>query len=91
VFVDGKECGVRLLRVEHKEQKIARYDLAAYECALGHRTYFLIEPKDPANNKTRPSKIYAQIRRSLADIPEQIYELARRLREMEHQSRFSAL
>ena len=24
---------------------VARYDLGIYECSLGHRTYFLLEPK----------------------------------------------
>jgi hypothetical protein len=45
VFVDGKECGRPLTLVDLEDKKIARYDLATYECSLGHRTYFLIEPK----------------------------------------------
>ena len=45
VFVDGKECGLPLTLVDLEEKKIARYDLATYECSLGHRTYFLTEPK----------------------------------------------
>jgi len=45
VFVDGKECGLPLTRVDLEGEKIARYDLATYECSLRHRTYFLLEPK----------------------------------------------
>jgi len=45
VFVDGKECGLPLTRVDLEGGKIARYDLATYECSLRHRTYFLLEPK----------------------------------------------
>jgi hypothetical protein len=42
VFVDGKECGLPLTPTD-LEAEIARYDLATYECGLGHRTYFLLE------------------------------------------------
>ena len=45
VFVDGEECGHPLTLVDLEGKKIARYDLATYECSLGHRTYFLTEPK----------------------------------------------
>ena len=45
VFVDGKEYGLPLTLVDLEGKKIARYDLATYECNLGHRTYFLLEPK----------------------------------------------
>jgi hypothetical protein len=45
VFVDGKECGRELTEVNREGKKIARYDLATYECNLRHRTYFLVEPK----------------------------------------------
>jgi hypothetical protein len=45
VFVDGKECGRELTEVDLEAKKIARYDLVACECSLGHRTYFLREPK----------------------------------------------
>ena len=45
VFVDGKEGGLPLTLVDLEGKKIARYDLATYECNLGHRTYFLLEPK----------------------------------------------
>ena len=45
VFVDGKECDLPLIQVDHEAEKIARYDLATYQCGLGHRSYFLHEPK----------------------------------------------
>ena len=45
VFVDGKECDRPLTLVDLEGKKIARYDLATYECNLRHRTYFLLEPK----------------------------------------------
>jgi hypothetical protein len=50
VFVDGKECGRPLTLVNLEGKKIARYDLGIYESSLGHRTYFLLEPKatDPS-------------------------------------------
>jgi hypothetical protein len=45
VFVDGKECDRPLTLVDLEGEKIARYDLVTYQCSLGHRTYFLLEPK----------------------------------------------
>jgi hypothetical protein len=45
VFVDGKECGRELILVNLEGKKIARYDLATYECNGRHRTYFLLEPR----------------------------------------------
>jgi hypothetical protein len=45
VFVDGKECDLPLTQVDREAEKIARYDLATYQCSLGHRSYFLHEPK----------------------------------------------
>ena len=45
VFVDGKECDRPLTLVDLEGKKIARYDLATYECSLGHRSYILLEPK----------------------------------------------
>jgi len=45
VFLDGKECGLPLTLVDLEGKKVARYDLATYECGLRHRTYFLLEPK----------------------------------------------
>jgi hypothetical protein len=44
VFVEGKECGLPLAQVDREAEKIARYDLATYQCGLGHRSYFLHEP-----------------------------------------------
>jgi hypothetical protein len=44
VFVDGKECGLPLAQVDCEAEKIARYDLATYQCGLGHRSYCLQEP-----------------------------------------------
>ena len=44
-FLDGKECGLPLTLVDREGKKVARYDLATYECNLRHRTYFLLEPK----------------------------------------------
>ena len=43
--LDGRECGLPLTLVDLEGKKIARYDLATYECDLGHRTYFLLEPQ----------------------------------------------
>jgi hypothetical protein len=51
VFVGGQECDHPLTLVNLEVKKIARYDLATYQCSLGHRTYFLLEPK----SKVRPS------------------------------------
>ena len=45
VFVDSKVCDRPLTLVHLEGQKIARYDLATYECNLRHRTYFLLEPE----------------------------------------------
>jgi hypothetical protein len=47
LIVDGKECGLLLTRVDGNAEKIARYDLGIFECRLGHRSYFLLEPPDP--------------------------------------------
>ena len=38
MFVDGKECDRPLTLVDLEGKKIARYDLATYECNLRHRT-----------------------------------------------------
>jgi hypothetical protein len=48
VFVDGKECDLPLIEIDREAEKIARYDLAIYQCGLGHRFYFLHEPKSQA-------------------------------------------
>ena len=45
VFVDGKECDLPLTEIDREAEKIARYDLAIYQCGLGHRSYLLHEPK----------------------------------------------
>ncbi len=55
VFVDGKECGQcgrELTEVDREAKKIARYDLATYECSLGHRSYILLEPRSKPNPPT---------------------------------------
>jgi hypothetical protein len=44
-FVDGKECGLPLTQVDREAGKIARHDLVTYACNLGHRSYFLLEPR----------------------------------------------
>ena len=31
--------------IDLEGEKVARYDLATYECSLGHRSYILREPK----------------------------------------------
>jgi hypothetical protein len=68
VFVDSKECGLPLTRVDLEVEKIARYDLATYQCSLGHRSYILLEPR----SKTRPSD------RARQEIEQKIDELARK-------------
>ena len=45
MFIDGEECGHPLTRVDLEAKKIARYDLVVCECSLGHRSFFLREPK----------------------------------------------
>jgi hypothetical protein len=52
VYVDGKECGLPLTLLDREAEKIARYDLAVYECGLGHRSYFLHEPRESTPNPT---------------------------------------
>jgi hypothetical protein len=54
VFVDGKECDLPLIEIDREAEKIARYDLAIYQCGLGHRSYFLHEPKSQAR-RDRPT------------------------------------
>jgi hypothetical protein len=51
VFVDGKECGLPLSQVDGKAEKIARYNLVTYQCGLGHRSYFLLEPEPSRTNQ----------------------------------------
>jgi len=46
VFVDGKECGRRLTRLDRESRKIGRYSkLVIYACSLGHRSSFLVDVK----------------------------------------------
>ena len=45
VLVDGKGCGLPLSQIDREAKKIARYDLATYQCGLGHRSYFVLEPE----------------------------------------------
>jgi len=69
VFVDGKECGRELILVDLEGKKIARYDLATYQCSLGHRTYFLLEPRlegktdDTPRNRAKNGRVSAGIPR----------------------------
>ena len=94
VFVDGKECGRELTRVDLEAERIARYDLATYQCSLGHRSYKLVEPRSEA----RPSDMareeieqkmdeltdkYVQTRNQ--EIIEELYKLARALEKIEQE------
>jgi hypothetical protein len=69
VFVDGRECGRELILVDLEGKKIARYDLATYECNLRHRTYFLLEPRlegktdDTPRNRAKNGRVSAGIPR----------------------------
>ena len=45
VFVEGKECGLPLTLLEAEVRKIAIYEVVTYKCSLGHRSYFLHEPR----------------------------------------------
>ena len=56
VFVDGKECDRPMTLVDLEGKKIARYDLATYECGLGHRSYFLLEPDRKPDLPTQAAK-----------------------------------
>jgi hypothetical protein len=68
VFVDGKACGLPLSEVDREAKKIARYDFVTYECGLGHRSYFLREPKAQRDETvvTRPRWSGEAIRRGPA-------------------------
>jgi predicted AlkP superfamily phosphohydrolase/phosphomutase len=92
VFVDGKECGRELTRVDLEAEKIARYDLATYQCSLGHRSYILLEPR----SRARPSDVAREAIEQKMDeltrkytetrdpeIREEIYRLGRQLEKME--------
>jgi predicted AlkP superfamily phosphohydrolase/phosphomutase len=74
VFVDGKECGRELTRVDLEAEKIARYDLATYQCSLGHRSYILLEPR----SKARPSDVARE------EIEQKMDELTRKYTETRH-------
>jgi hypothetical protein len=61
VYVDGKECGLLLTLLDREAEKIARYDLAVYECGLGHRSYFLLEAEqldEQQKKNLRYKKLY---------------------------------
>ena len=60
VFVDGKECGLPLTPVNCEAENIARYDLITYECGLGHRIYFLLEPESKARPSDTPTTRQSQ-------------------------------
>jgi len=92
VFVDGKECDRPLTRVDLEAEKIARYDLATYQCSLGHRSYILLEPR----SKARPSdmarekieQMMGELTRKHVDtrdpeIRKEIYRLGGELEKME--------
>jgi hypothetical protein len=92
VFVDGKECGGPLTRVDLEAGKIARYDLATYQCSLGHRSYILFEPR----SKARPSdmacegivEMMGELTRKYVEtrdpeIRKEIYRLGGELQKME--------
>ena len=92
VFVDGKDCGLPADPSRSRSRKIARYDLATYQCGLGHRSYFLLEPRSKAKPSDRAreeierkidelTRKYVETREP--EIREAIYELAKQLEEME--------
>ena len=93
VFVDGKECDRPLTLVDLEAEKIARYDLATYQCSLGHRSYKLLEPRSKARPSDMAREAIEQRMDELAreyyephdsDIPEEIWSLARQLKELDH-------
>ena len=46
VFVSGKECGQRLIRLDRESRRIGKHSkLAIYACSLGHRSAFLVDMK----------------------------------------------
>ena len=85
MFIDGKECGL-------EAEKIARYDLATYQCSLGHRSYILLEPRSKAGPYDMAREGIEQKMDELArkytetrdpEIREEIYRLGRELEKME--------
>ncbi len=92
MFVDGKECGGPLTRVDLEAEKIARYDLATYQCSLGHRSYILHEPRSKARSSDMACEGIVQMMGELTrkyvetrdpEIREEICSLADHLWEME--------
>ena len=91
MFVNGKECGLPLTPLDREAKRIARYDLATYECGLGHRTYFLLEPKRSRGSIPEEEGIQKRIdelTRKYVEtrdpkIREEIYKLGRELEELE--------
>ena len=92
IFVDSKECGHPLTRVHLEAEKIARYDLATYQCNLGHRSYILLEPRSKAGppdmlREGIEQKMDELIRKHTETrdpkIREEIYRLGRELEKME--------
>src|SRR5512132_462467 len=92
VFVDGKECGHPLTRVDLEAEKIARYDLATYQCSLGHRSYILLEPRSKARPYDMAREEIEQKMNELArkyvetrdpEIRDEIYRLGRELEKMD--------
>jgi hypothetical protein len=92
VFVNGKECGLLLTRVGLEAEKIARYDLATYQCSRGHRTLLLLEPRSKGKPYDRARQEIEQKMNELArkyvetrdpEITEEIYRLGRELEGME--------
>jgi hypothetical protein len=93
VFVDGRECDLPLTPVDLEAEKIARDDLVIYECGLGHRTHFVLEPKSKARPSDTTREEIRQRMGKLArefvethdpEIREEIYRLARLLVELDH-------
>jgi hypothetical protein len=92
VFVDGKECGGPLTRVDLEAEKIARYDLATYQCSLGHRSYILHEPRSKARSSDMACEGIVQMMGELTrkyvetrdpEIRKEIYRLGGELQKME--------
>jgi hypothetical protein len=53
VFVDSKECGLPLTLLDRESEKLAPYNIAAYECGLGHRSHFLQESTKSVSRKNK--------------------------------------
>ena len=89
VFVDGKECGHPLTRVDLEVEKVARYDLATHQCSLGHRSYLLLEPRSKARPSDEETELkMGELTRKYTEtrdpeIREEIYRLGRELENAE--------